>query len=406
MTTRPQVFSDPETAMNVLADRLAVVSIERGVADFTNRILAMPIAADRDSPAADVSAMDGYAVCLRDLQTHDAIGVSGECVPGSPPSPMIAGYVQRIFTGAVVPPETEAIVKREDTEELRESGAAASIRFRDSALSTRLGENIRRAGENAVAGSVLYQPGQRLHAAAAAMLANFGYDCCEVFSRVRVAIITTGNEVGQFADALPQPWQLRNSNRTALLSLLAPQPCIHVTHVEHCADDRQSMTSLLRQRLLDCDAILMTGGVSMGDYDHVPDCCRDVGGDVVFHGLPLRPGKPILGAVTGSGQLILGLPGNPISATLTCRRFGLPLLAKCSGATDWNPPAATVVLDEFGSKTLPLHWLRLVRMVAPGQVVLVPSQGSGDVVSLAHSDGFIHCPPGADHAGPWPYFGW
>ena len=107
---------------------------------------------------------------------------------------------------------------------------------------------------------------------------------------------------------------------------------------------------MLTDRLKTSDAILMTGGVSMGDYDYVPDVIKDLGGDIVFHGLPIRPGKPVLGAATKNGKLLLGLPGNPISATIGCQRLGIPLLATMAGKNNWLPKVPVSSTERWGAK--------------------------------------------------------
>ncbi|WP_372723322.1 molybdopterin molybdotransferase MoeA [Novipirellula sp.] len=401
MSAKKFAFNSPDEAIAAIADRLRVAGVDAECPSCLGRVLAKPVTADRDSPAADVSAMDGYAIRLSDLRPGETIPVHGESVPGSPPPAMSEGSLVRIFTGAIVPAEADAVVKREDTEEFENA-----IRFRDVALSTLAGENIRRAGENAKSGSTVLPAGVLINAAHRATMVNFGCYQASVFSPVRVTVITTGDEVGVFADETPQPWQLRNSNQVALTSLIEPNPWIAIQAVQHVRDDRETLQQSLAAALDQSDAILMTGGVSMGDYDYVPDVVREVGGDVVFHGLPIRPGKPILGAATAEGKLILGLPGNPVSAVVGCRRFALPLLAKQSGQTQWCPPATQVRLQSAGSKTLPLHWMRIVKMVADGVAEPVFSQGSGDLVSLGQSSGFVEVPVGESGEGPWRYYSW
>jgi molybdopterin molybdotransferase len=188
--------------------------------------------------------------------------------------------------------------------------------------------------------------------------------------------------------------------------LLEPIPWTQIVHVDHCRDDRDVLTRLLRSRLQESDAILLTGGVSMGDYDYVPEVLGEIGGEVVFHGLPIRPGKPILGAATSEGKLLLGLPGNPVSATVGCRRMAIPLLAKLAGMNRWLPARPTVRLKEPDNKQIPLWWFRLVRMVDTGVAELVESLGSGDLVSLGTSCGFVELPPNSSGEGPWPYTAW
>ena len=394
-------FASLDDALHALADQLAVVPIEKHRSDCAGRVLAEDVFADRDSPAADVSAMDGYAIRLNDLQQTAELPVSGVSAAGAPPPELPLGSVVRIFTGAMVPSDAEAIVKREDTEELGET-----IRFLPPARSTRRGEHIRRAGENASAHSRILSAGVLIHAARQAAMVNFGCFAADVFQPVRVTIITTGNEVGRFADERPEPWQLRDSNRVSLTAMLQHLPWITVARVEHCPDEPQALAHLLQDCLPQSDAVLLTGGVSMGDHDYVPEVVQQLGARVVFHGLPLRPGKPVLGAATNDGRLLLGLPGNPVSATVGCRRIALPLLARQSGQRSWQPQLGRVELEAFGEKTLPLYWLRLVRWTGSGRVELVPSQGSGDLVSLGNSDGFIECAPGSSGRGPWPFFSW
>ncbi len=421
-------FDHPDDAMRGIAEKLAVVGIERGVdiGHCGGRVLAKPVTADRDSPAADVSAMDGYAIRLSQLQLDAPARVIGQSVPGSPPPQMPNQGVVQIFTGAIIPTGAEAVVKREDTIE-----GGGEIRFRKLDMPIQMGENIRRAGENAKSGSQVISPRIMITAAEKAVAVNFGCFECDVYAPVKVGIITTGDEVGLFLADRPKPWQLQNSNRFALEALLENKPSIDHVASDHCRDDKDSLITLLGETIERCDVVLMTGGVSMGDYDHVPDVIRAVGGEVVFHGLPIRPGKPILGAATKEGKLILGLPGNPVSATIGGCRIAMPLIARLGGVADWLPKRPMVKLENAGSKTLPMHWMRLVRLTGHGRAEVVESRGSGDLVSMAKSDGFVEVPAmqsadtrgvtgpgvtasgvtgsgvtGSGVTGPWPFYAW
>ena len=208
-TSRSNEYDLPDDALRDLAQRLAVVGIEEMRADCVHRVLAQEVVADRDSPAADVSAMDGYAIRLSDLGHRGPIAVQGESAPGSPPPEIQEGAVVRIFTGAIVPAGCDAVVKREDTEETE-----GAIRFRDSARLIAIGEHIRRAGENAKSGGTVLTPGTQITAAHRATMANFGCLEVDVYSPVRVCIITTGDEVGTFGDERPN----RGSYETAIES--------------------------------------------------------------------------------------------------------------------------------------------------------------------------------------------
>lgn len=399
---RSFAFDHPDDALTALAKRLSNTQADESwAAEHPHgRVLAQDVQADRDSPAADVSAMDGYALRMSELQGDEAVPVSGECSAGSPPPEMPLGCAMRIFTGAIVPAEAEVVIKREDVDE-----SGKSIRLTDRAKKANPGDHIRRAGENIAAGESVLPSGTLVTAAQQAAMTNFGVSSPSVFAPVRVCVLTTGDEVGLFTDDAPKPWQLRNSNQAALVSCLSGRPWIDVVNVAHAKDDRDATAQMLADCLQQSDVVLSTGGVSMGDYDYVPDAIKAIGGEIIFHGLPLRPGKPILGAVI-DGKLIMGLPGNPVSATLGCRRMALPLLAKISGQIEWLPPAPTVRLTEPTEKTIPLHWMQLVKLTGDGQAQLVPSKGSGDLVSLGRSDGFVHVPPNESGVGPWAYHAW
>ena len=394
-------FEFPNEALLALSEKLNPVATESLDSAHQGRVLASSVTADRDSPAADVSAMDGYAIRMTQASQPKTLPILGESAAGSPAPEMPSDGVLRIFTGAIVPQGCDAVIKREDTEEL---GSEIRLKLDPTAISK--GQHIRRAGENAQKGSTVLQPGIEINGAHKATMANFGCSTVDVFRPVRVTILTTGDEVGNFQQEAPMPWQLRNSNREAIATLLTAHNWISIVSVEHCIDDQKQLHDMLTDRLKTSDAILMTGGVSMGDYDYVPDVIKDLGGDIVFHGLPIRPGKPVLGAATKNGKLLLGLPGNPVSATIGCQRLGVPLLATIAGKNNWLPKVPVVQLKDGGQKSIPLTWLRLVKLVDNGVAEPVITQGSGDLVSLGNSDGFIEVPPGETGEGPWPFHAW
>jgi molybdenum cofactor synthesis domain-containing protein len=418
-------FDSPEEAIDALARQLGTTGIQQvdiseshdPTRSLHRRVLASPIFADRDSPAADVSAMDGYAIRESDLLKEGPIEVTGESVPGSPPPPASDTGVIRIFTRAIIPDGCDRVIQREHTDETaaaspRDSSSLGQIQWTDKAKSIPSGSNIRRQGENLSAGSIAIKAGLELTSPRLAALTNFGIQQVDLHASVRVAVLTTGDELASATNSdqspLP-PWKIRNSNASALLGLLANQPWIDCAPPMHAIDEPAALLTAVQHAIEHHDVVLMTGGVSMGDYDYVPRILQEAGAEIVFHKLPLRPGKPILGAVHQSeskSTLILGLPGNPVSATMGARRFAMPLIRKLAGMTNWEEFPPLVMLEEVSEKTLPLHWLRGVRMTQPGLAALVIGKGSGDVATLAATDGFIEMPPHANHAGPWPYFAW
>ncbi|MDA8744950.1 molybdopterin molybdotransferase MoeA [Rubripirellula amarantea] len=393
-------FNGPDDALAALAGKLLTVPTELACSDYVGRVLGKAVLADRDSPAADVSAMDGYALRMSHLKQTESIAVIGEAACGQPSPEMPDRGTVRIFTGAIVPADCDLVVKREDTIE-----GDGQIELTPSARENPKGSNIRRAGENLTAGSIVFNPGMLISPAARAAMVNFGHVGVDLHKPVRTTVITTGDEVVDL-ETTPQPWQLRNSNLWSLLSLFGQHHWIDLQPSGQCRDNKQALVDALTSALETSDAVIMTGGVSMGDYDYVPDVVREVGGEVVFHGLPIRPGKPILGAATHDGKLILGLPGNPVSAVINARRMVLPLLAKMSGQTKWMPIVPAIQVAAVQPKDIPLHRMLLVHLNESGQAELVNSKGSGDLVSLGQSDGFIELPIGSSITSPCRFFAW
>lgn len=386
-------------SLSRLADLLEPVAFEsRFIHDSAGHVLAEPLLADRDSPPIDVSAMDGYAIRLADLR-GDSLKVVGTAAAGSPPVELHPQTAVRIFTGAPVPSTAEVVVRREDTELV---GDQVSFRVRSNEL--RYGQNIRRRGENIKSGQRLLSKGTLLSAAPMSAVATFGRSELSVFSRVRVSILNTGDELIPPGEAA-QPWQIRDSNGLVLETLLRQQSWLNIIHRHSVGDKMESLVAALNTQLAQSDAVLLTGGVSMGDYDFVPEAILQCGGKIIFHRLPIRPGKPILGAIGSKGQLIIGLPGNPVSVAVTAKRLAMPLLKKIAGFTKENP-ALFLPISNPDSQLLDLIWYRLVKLVGDGNVELLDSRGSGDLVSLAMSDGFIEVPAGQSGVGPWKYFSW
>lgn len=384
-----------------LLPRLSVEQVEQH--DALGRVLAEPIQTDRPSPPLDISAMDGFAFRLSDLKTK-LMFVSGTSQAGHPAPTLVTGQAVRIFTGAPVPAGADVVVKREDTNE-----QALQFELQIDPASLRLGQNIRRCGENAAAGSEVLSSGVAVGATHMVAVATFAPPLISVYRRARVAIINTGDELIEGGSpALPH--QIRDSNGPLLESLVRNRPWLHLTSRSRVADRYEALREHIEQLLKENDALLLTGGVSMGDTDHVPNVLRDLGAAIVFHKLPIRPGKPILGAVGPQGQAILGLPGNPVSVAATALRIAFPVLKHLTGFGDILPAMLPATLIDPDQKSIPLHWYRPVQFCRDSttgalEVRLTPNLGSGDVVALSASDAFIEIPLNEPtHQGPWNCF--
>ncbi len=369
------------------------------ILECTGRVLSQNIVAWRDSPAMDVSAMDGYALRLTDLS--DAfLPVSGIAHAGSPPIACEPGTAVRIFTGAAVPSGAECVVQREWCEE-----GDQLVRILPPLQRIQAGLNIRRRGENARMDSVILCSGTLVGAAQLGAIVSMNQAAeVSVHRRIRVTILNTGDELIPVGQPL-QAWQIRDSNGPLIASLLSGVRWASCTR-HHVPDDRDTLQQQLHASLQQSDAVLLTGGVSMGDTDYVPDTIAASGGSIQFHRIPIRPGKPMLGAVGPRGQLILGLPGNPLSVAVTLRRFALPLLRHLAGWSNSADRTVRIRVKCDTEKTLDLLWFRLVALGDDGVARILDGQGSGDVAALGKSDGFVEIPPGTPSNGEFPFFDW
>ncbi len=349
------------------------------------RVLAEPLAADRDAPPFDRSTRDGFAVRAADVAAvPTTLKLVGEIRAGSEFRGEVAsGQCVQIMTGAAVPSGADAVVMIEHTEP-----SAGAVVIRRSVVK---GSNVVPRGREAKAGARVLAAGQRMNCADVSIAAQFGHPAVAVFARPRVAILSTGDEVVPVAQ-LPGPFQIRNSNSISLAAQVtlaggAPLP------LGNAPDDRTA----LRERIeagLDADALVLSGGVSMGKYDLVEEVLRELGAKFRFDSVAIRPGKP---AVFGlcRGKPVLGLPGNPVSTMVTFELFGVPLVDVLSG-TEARPLALLKARSRHAvSLKAPLtHFLpaKLSWEAGDAQVAELSWQGSGDVAALAHADCFLVVP--------------
>jgi molybdopterin molybdotransferase len=336
--------------------------------------------------------MDGFAVRAEDLDHVPVLlTVGGEVAAGSSSRPLVAsGTCARIFTGGNVPPGADTVVRVEDTREERTDQITI-------VAAAPKGANIFRRGENALQGSVLIPEGAILSASHLAACAAAGHAEVLVRRRPNVAIITTGREL-LAPDARPATHQERDSNQVLIAASLA-ESGFSVARAERVTDERSMVAESLRAALLGADAVVMSGGVSVGAYDFVPAAIGDVGARVLVHGVSIKPGKPFLFAVTPEGRPVFGLPGNPLSAAVGLHAFVLPALRRMSGIDEaaCRPAVRARLANALpGKPGRQRHVLGKLTWTADGaQVTTVPGQGSGDVVAGAKADGFLVVPADA-----------
>ncbi len=292
--------------------------------DACGRVLATPVTAPGPQPHFDNSAMDGYAVRFADLSGIGPwrLTVDGRIAAGDTGAGLHTARALRVLTGAPVPPEFDAVIMQEHVERL--DGAILVARR------PRPGENIRRAGEDIKPGQTLLECGHVLSPARLALAASTGLAMLDVRRKVRVAIFSTGNELRQPGETL-NFGQIYNSNRFMLKGLLA-QPMLEVIDLGSLPDDRVRLAEALAAASKQADIVITTGGVSVGEEDHMPDLVRDAGGQLHVLNVAMKPGKPVtLGEM--SSALYVGLPGNPVAAFVTFNLIARPMIDRLAGAT-------------------------------------------------------------------------
>ena len=322
-----------EEALQVIADSTPAMAAERvPLCDGLGRVLAEPIASDVDWPPFDTSAMDGYAVRLADagktgtpLSERETPVAAGD----APPHPIAAGEAVRVMTGAPLPAGTEAVIPVEQSRR-----GQGRVRFE---VVPKPGAHLRRTGESIRKGTPLLAAGRRLGAADLALAALAGADPLPVVRRPRVLVAATGDELVA-ATETPGPGKIRDSNGPMLLSLCRARgwPARSLPSVR---DDASGLATFFQRAGAGEDVLVTSGGVSAGDFDLLPEAARRQGFEILFHGISLRPGKPLVFARRGT-TLWFGLPGNPVSSSVCFQLFVRFALDRLEG--DGNPGARRI----------------------------------------------------------------
>jgi molybdopterin molybdotransferase len=360
------------------------------------RVLSNPIVADRDYPPFDRSTRDGFAVRAADLA---ASGITlhriGEVKAGDNfERRLAAGECVQIMTGAPVPAGADAVVMIEFT-----AVAGDRVMFQREAA---VGQNIVHQGSEGRSGQQLLPAGTRLGYAEMAVAAQVGAYRVDVFAMPRVAILSTGDEVVDMT-AAPGPFQIRNGNGLSietLVMLSGGRP----EQLGNAPDEKVALRRFI-ERGLNADILVLSGGVSMGKYDLVEEVLAELGAEIFFDGVSIRPGRP---AVFGRcrGKLVFGLPGNPVSTMVTFELFVLPALDVLSGAPARPLPLVGARLNHaVHEKEGMAHFLPALLEQSNGEphISALSWKGSGDIVTIAHANAFLVVP--ADRpdwaAGEW-----
>jgi molybdopterin molybdotransferase len=367
------------SAQRGLLDRVGVLAPETvGLDAALARILAEPISSRTDLPGFDNSAMDGYAVRAADI-AHASPGspvrlpVVGESRAGAVPDAHVAGTAMRIMTGAPMPVGADTVVRQEDTSR---DGAAVMID-----VATPLATSVRPRGADVRAGDTLIQPGQQLTSIDIGVAAALGHDHLLVGTRPRVALLATGDELVP-AGTPPGPAQLVDSN-SPMLNAAVREAGGDPTFLGIARDSKESLRAQL-EAASSSDLVVSSAGVSVGDHDWVREVAADLGTISTWR-VAMRPGKPVLIGTLGDA-IFIGLPGNPVSSSVTFELFARPVIRRMQGARELHRRRMLVRTAEEMSKPAGLETYTRATLHAAGDGGLPRARSSGDQgSSMLHS---------------------
>lgn len=380
-----------------ITDALAIVAAHTeklpsetvALLDALGRVLAQDIIADTDLPPFDRAQMDGYAVRAADVaQVPARLRIVGEAAAGQGwHHTLTSGEAVRIMTGAPVPSGADAVQKVEVT---RESDDGATVEIDETAHAS---QNIVSRASEIRAGQTVLRAGQFITAASLAALASFGYAQVQVGARPRVAVLATGSELVYVTDK-PGPDQLRDSN-TYTLAAYAILAGATVTRWPLVGDTLADLCQAIAKAAAQSDVVVLSGGVSMGRYDYTKTALRELGTEIFFEKVALRPGKPTVFGKLGN-VLMFGLPGNPVSVSVTFNLFTRMALLAMQGATQTRLPEDWAILtrrvksaaerDSYLPVTLHTN--------ASGQLCAEPVKwgGSSDFVAFTQAAALVAVP--------------
>ena len=388
----------------LLATVQAVPEVEEvATFDADGRVLAQDLVSALDVPGHDNTSMDGYAVRVADLRAAagGALPVSQRIPAGHFGPELQPGTVARIFTGAPVPAGADAVVMQEEAEVTGDLNGVPQVRFKTL---PEAGQWIRRQGEDVRRGEVVLTKGTKLGPAELGLAASMGFAHLSVTRRVRVALFSTGDELVMPGEVPPEqmkPGAIYNSNRFFLRALLQRLGC-EVSDLGIVPDQRDATLAALRSAAQAHDVILTSGGVSVGEEDHIKPAVQQLGGLDLWQ-IGMKPGKPFahgwVARPEGGGRChFVGLPGNPVSSFVTFLLLVRPFLRRLQGVVgaqaDGLPvPQRMVAHFELPKGDKRREFLR-VKRDAEGGLALFPNQSSGVLTSVVWGDGLVDNPPG------------
>ena len=386
-------------AQKVVLNAAPVLGLEKiSILDVFGRVLGEDIVAERDNPPWDNSAMDGFAVRWEDIKQEHAVqkpitlSIIEDVPAGTMPSKAVGpGQAIRIMTGAPIPRGADTVLKVEDTEHTPDSVRVFKAEPQ--------GANIRPQGEDVKKGDCIIAKGTRIRPGEVGMLAILAKSLVYVYQRPRVAILSTGDELADLDERFSEE-KIINSNSYGIAA--AVQEAGGIPLLLGIARDTPAALKEKISQGLNADMLVLSGGVSMGDYDFTKVVFRELGAEMNFWKLAIRPGQPLaFGKI--QGKLAFGLPGNPVSSMVTFEQLVRPALLKMSGRRSYGRPVVQAIFQERLSKRGDRrHFLRGILMKEEGvfKVRTTGDQGSGILTSMVKANGLIDVPEHIERLKP------
>ena len=356
------------------------------------RVLRQCVVAERDQPPFDRVMMDGIAIAFADFTKGlRNFPLQATQAAGDVRLTLESGNAIEIMTGASLPVGADCIVP---VERIAVAAGTANIEPEYQATERQF---IHAQGSDHIQGTELLTPGKRISALDVAVIASCGLKQVEVSRMPRVSVISTGNELVPAGQPI-EDHQIRLSNGPAVIALMGQNGytgCVH----DHLVDDPEVLEARIGEHLENSDILILSGGVSMGKADYIPEVLENLGVEVVFHKISQRPGRPMWFGVSAEGKTVFALPGNPVSTLVCCRQYVIPALAAASGRVQAAPEFAALTQDvSFEPELTCFLPVRLLSNTGGGLLALpVHTNTSGDFASLSGTDGYVELPLEEDH---------
>jgi molybdopterin molybdotransferase len=386
-----------EAALEKILSHIQPLGFEKvSLLESQGRVIAEDIYASRDIPPLDNSGMDGYAVRYEDIQqASSSQPVRLEIIEDLPAGSvskktLVKGLAIRIMTGAPIPQGADAVVQVEDT--------TKEDRFAQVFRAVPVGENIRRAGEDVGKGDRVISKGDLMRPAEVGMLASVGRSFVSVFQRPLVAILCTGEELVD-VDGRPDEAKIVSSNSYTLAAQVKDAGAIPI-QLGIARDRKEDIEEKLRQGIR-ADVLVSSAGISVGDYDLVKDVLKDLGMEMVFWKVAMKPGKPLAFGTIG-GKPAFGLPGNPVSSMVSFEQFVRPSLLKMMGHHQlFRPTIEAILKEDIQKEPGRRHYIRALVSFEKDRyfVTTTGAQGSGILRSMVRANGLVVIPENQEKVG-------